>query len=250
MNESMKKVDTLILGSGYTGQFLKKYILQINPNEIIKETSRSNEDKIKFNLEDPKTWDNLPKAQKTFWTFPATPLSHVERFYNQFGKDLGKIIVIGSTSAFSAIKNDEVINEDSKLNLEMNRVAGEEFLRSQGAISVYSSGIYGPQRSPVDWVRKSYVGKSKKRINLIHVEDLSQFLYQASQIGKSSQLYIASNNIYPTWVEVIDFWESKNLVKNIPNKDSDRDSKKINSSRSISELKISLKHPNFVDSVF
>lgn len=238
----MSDKQALILGHGYTAKYLAP---QFRKNKVVS-TSRKGPPFLPFDLMDESTWDSLPeKVDLTFWTFPALPLEKVKRFYELNCNRLGQLIVIGSTSAFVTSQPDQRVDESTPLDLSQERVQGEEFLRSQGAISVYSAGIYGPDRNPLDWVKKAYVGKSSKYVNMIHVKDLCQFLIKASEVGKPGSLYIATDGNPQRWQDVIEIWEQKGLVKDVPLKESMRASKKIDNSQSISELKIDLEFENF-----
>ena len=239
----------LILGFGYTASFLKKRILNKYPQDKVSSTSRTNESHILFDLEDPETWDSLPQADLTYWTFPAVPLDLVKEFLTKKKTHLGQIIVIGSTSGFLVNENGENVNEKSSLDLSLDRVQGEDYLRSQGSILMMASGIYGEGRNPLDWVKKNYVGKSSKIVNMIHVVDLCNFLLNASFLGKPGSLYIASDGNPQSWEEVITLWEKRGLVSQVAYKESKRISKKIDSSSSIRELNVTLQFQNFADLV-
>ena len=174
----MHKVDSLILGYGYTTRFLEPLLRAQNFGGTVGITSRSKKDFIIFDLDRPSTWDNLPSSEFTYWTFPPSPTDRVIEFIKKKKSQLGRLVVVGSTSAFTCYKADEEIDEFSNFNLSLDRARAESFLKNSGAILVMSSGIYGPNRNPVDWIKKNYVGKSKKFVNMIHIEDLCLFLYK------------------------------------------------------------------------
>jgi hypothetical protein len=156
---------------------------------------------------------------------------------------------VGSTSAFLVDKPHGPVDESTPFDMSIPRVQGEVFLRDQGATLVMSSGIYGAGRNPVDWIKKGYVGKSEKYVNMIHGSDLAQFLLQASQLGEKGAVYIASDNNPQRWRDVIELWESQGLVSDVPEKASRRSSKKIDSSKSIKSLQIDLQFDNFAHAV-
>ncbi len=245
----MVNCDFLILGYGYTASFLKDYLKNKEPNSLILTTSRQGGDHIQFNLHDESTWTNLPAAKVTFWTFPAEPINLVKKLYELKKEILGQVIVIGSTGAFKVDAIHQGVDETSELDQSQARVQGEEFLNQMGSILVFSSGIYGSQRNPLDWVKKGMVGRSQKWVNMIHVADLCQFLYQAYKIGLPKEKYIASDNNPKKWQEVIQYWESKGLIKDTPERESLRLSKKIDSTRSIKDLRIKLQYPDFSKAV-
>lgn len=244
----MDSVDHLILGHGYTAAELVPFIHSKEPQAKVVSTSRQGFPYIKFDLLDPSTWDNLPQSQVSYWTFPAVPPDLVKEFYSKKKDSLGHIVVLGSTSTFKVENSGELVDETSPLDLSIDRVQGEIYLRGEGASLVMSSGIYGVGRNPLDWVKKGWVGLSDKWINMIHVKDLSQFLYQAGRF-KTGKTHIASDGDPRQWKEVIRIWEEAGLIANTPEKISTRVSKKINPAQSINELGINLKFQSFVDAV-
>lgn len=237
----------LILGSGYTAQYLKPLILSKTKDCKVFETSRSNSSHILFDLSDPTTWGNIPKVDGTYWLFPASPEDVVQSFLKEFREKLGKLVVVGSTSRFSVTKDHEEVNEAWVADNSMDRVKGEEYIRSQKGIVVCASGIYGPNRNPKSWVEKGYVAPSDKYLNLIHVEDLSQILIAAMDRGDEGLTYIASDNNPNTWNNLISFWKKTEGITLHGNpRVSKVKSKKINSSQTLGDLKVQLKYPNII----
>ena len=112
-----------------------------------------------------------------------------------------------------------------------------------------SSGIYGPGKNPVDWVKNGYVGKSEKFVNMIHVKDLAHIIFKAGERGKKNSVYIASDGVPLQWSHVIELWEKEGLLSNVAEKPSKRSSKKINSSATLLELEVDLKYRNFAEVV-
>lgn len=246
----MKNVDFLILGYGFTAEAIVKKINRESPDAVVQGTSRQGGYHIEFDLNKEETWQNLPQARFTLWSFPPVPLQAVKNFYDAVSERLGQLIVIGSTSALKVSKPNDTVDETTTLDLSIERVQSEVYLKQQGAIVVLSSGIYGPGRNPLNWVKQGYVGKNKKYVNMIHVDDLAEILFKASLFGKKGQLYIASDNNPQTWQDVIESWESKGWLANTPYKESHRVSKKVNSTKTLSKLQIKLQHKNFSEQDF
>lgn len=245
----MKQVDHLILGLGPSGMALKKWIESHEPQSSVVYTSRSNQDGILFDLDDSASWVHLPEARVTYWTFPPQSVDQIKPFVDTQKQKLGHLIVVGTTSSFALEGPNQVVDESTPLDKNNPRAQGEEYLQSQGAVLVMSSGQYGFGRNPLQWIEKGWVGRNDKFVNMIHLEDLAQFLYQAGQLGQAGQLFIASDNNLMTWNQVIDVWEAEGLIENTSKKESQRPSKKINSSRSLKELKVNLKFDNFAQGV-
>lgn len=237
----------LILGKGYTGKVLEETLQ--SRGEVFA-TSRSDSSIIEFELTRPETWKNLPKADYTFWTFPAQPLEDVQLFLKEYGNNLGKIIVIGSTGSYLVKNEGDSITEDSPLNYESERVKGEDFIREQGGIVVRASGIYGPHRNPLNWVSMGRVAPSKKFLNLIQVEDLVEILWQAAEVGKIGANYIATSSRPMPWDELIEKLSEK-FDFPIPGQTtpSKRSSKIVNGDQTLMDLKVSLKHPHILQGI-
>lgn len=242
----MEKVDYLILGHGYTAQFL---IEELPSQAKWLATSRSDQKFHYFDLTDVESWDQLPSAKVTYWTFPPTPIDLVKDFYSENKEKLGKLVVVGSTSGFLTTESHQEVTETTPFDESIERAQAEKLLMDQGATVVMSSGIYGPGKNPVDWVKNGYVGKSEKFVNMIHVKDLANIIFNAGEKGKSNSVYIASDGVPLQWSQVIELWEKEGLLANIPEKESKRSSKKINSSATMVELGIDLKHRNFANVV-
>ena len=86
---------------------------------------------LKFDLEQPSTWLNIPVAADLIWCFPATPLEQVQAFARTLNAPPRRIIVLGSTSAYDAPSQlteypPPWIDESSPVNLAKSRVQGEE----------------------------------------------------------------------------------------------------------------------------
>lgn len=240
----------LILGYGFSGFYLSSYIEMFEPQGLIIKTSRTKQFDVIFDLNDKKTWDNIPKVDFTYWLFPSVPIDAAREFYHYKKNHLGRLLVLGSTSALVASGDGEVVDESSPLDRTQERVQSEKFLREQGAMLLLSSGQYGQKRNPLSWVRDGRVGKSSKCVNMIHGEDLGQFLYQCMHLGEQKRVYIASNNNPETWSDIIQNWEERKLLSDIPHKEYTRVSKRVDCSYTIEKLKISLKYPKFSESIF
>lgn len=236
----------LILGYGYTAQFLKRALRgQYSQCEVLTTSRSKGGPHLFFNLEEESTWSHLPNVDATFWTFPAVPLQAVQSFYESEQQKLGKLVTLGSTSAFLFKGEDQIYDERSRLDLNQERVQGEEFLRRHGGVTLFSAGIYGPGRDPRDWVLRGLVGKSKKFVNMVHVEDLCHFMIQALEHGQKGNRYIASDNNPQRWDAVISYWENKAWLSDVPHQESTRPSKKICNQTSIDQLNVQINYPEF-----
>ncbi len=246
----MDKVDVLILGYGYVAQNLEQELLKNDSSlQLIKTSRQKKEGFLYFDIEDPESWNQLPEATLTYWTFPPSIEETTKEFSGVLRKKSKKTIVIGTTGSFAIDKDHQHIEESSPFDKTKERARSEEFLLSFGFSLVMSAGIYGPGRNPLDWVRSGRVGKSEKFVNMIHVSDLVQFLIGASKKSEGN-IYIASDGNPQTWQSIIEYWEQKGLVKSVPQKESSRPSKRLDPKKSIKDLNLDLKFHNFQEAVF
>lgn len=236
----METKSVLILGLGYTGRHLKKLLIENFPQLKLEATTRDGRDGT-------HAWsvgDSFPSTKSKsfdcgFICFPPS-LGFTSQFKKEFLSRASKWILVSSTGFFSVSKTDEIITEDSPLDMSLERVKAELELQKLGVITVYAAGIYGPGRDPRSWVLKGRVGRSEKFINLIQVEDLAQFLIQAMKYSEKGKRWIACDQVKYRWTELIDALG----MKDIPLKESLSTSKKVMSQHSQDQLKVKLKYPD------
>ena len=205
----------LILGSGYTSRFLMAEACR--QGRVVLCTSRDPDRQLKhlplsqrlmFDLARPDTWTNIPAHADLIWCFPALPLEQVLAFAKMLGAPPRRLVVLGSTSAYQAQSRSADypppwIDESAPIDLNKPRVQGEEYLRkAHGAIILRVAGIYGPERSPLEWIRSSRVTASRKFVNLIHVEDLAASCLLALETGQPGKVYNVSDGTPRTWAEI------------------------------------------------
>ncbi len=205
----------VVLGSGYTGRVLHR--MGTSEGRTVHATSRNplkhlagipSDQHMRFDLEQPSTWLNIPVGADLIWCFPATPLEQVQAFARTLDAPPRRIVVLGSTSAYdgpsqSAEYPPPWIDESAPIDLTKPRVQGEEYLRNElGAIVLRVAGIYGTGRNPLDWIRQGRVGPSRKYVNLIHVEDLAAICLLALDKGKPGEVYNVSDGQPHTWDEI------------------------------------------------
>jgi hypothetical protein len=201
----------VVLVSGY----LARFMLSLTNFYDVRHTSRSpnhnltwvpSQQRLRFDLTQPDTWSNIPSGADLLWCFPAAPVDAVRKFAQAIGS-FGRLVVLGSTSAYDVAESNQYpphwIDESAPIDLKIPRVQGEEFLREEcGAIVLRVSGMYGPNRNPLDWIRTGRVKPSRKYVNLIHVEDLANVCLAALERGRSGEVYNVSDGTPRTWNEI------------------------------------------------
>ena len=97
----------VILGAGYTGQFL--YPLARARGWDTLATSRTpavhllpipSSHRIEFDLLRRETWSNIPDRAHLIWCFPAIPQGAAAHFLGDRLATGGRLILLGSTSAY------------------------------------------------------------------------------------------------------------------------------------------------------
>lgn len=208
------KPPLLLLGSGYTGRFLMAEASGQGRSAVA--TSRDPDrhltdlapaQRLRFDLAQPDTWKHIPVGADIVWCFPATQLEQVQAFADRLNASSGRLVVLGSTSAYEVGESQEYpppwLDETSPIDLTKPRVQGEEFLRKKyGAIVLRVAGIYGPGRNPLNWIKQGRVGPSRKYVNLIHVEDLATICLAALDRGQPGEVYNVSDGTPRTWAEI------------------------------------------------
>ena len=221
-----------ILGSGYTAKFLvplaEQRYTQIfatsrNPDQHLDHLRP--DQRVAFDLARPDTWASIPEATDVLWCFPAVPIELVEQFAESALFHARRLVVLGSTSSYddglSAEYPPPWIEETATIDLAKPRVQGEELLRTRyGAIILRVAGIYGPGRNPIDWIRKGRVNRSRKYVNLIHVEDLGATCLAALRHAKSGEVYNVSDGQPRTWNEICEtverHWDIRSSISDEP----------------------------------
>jgi hypothetical protein len=205
----------IVLGSGYTGPVLYKRassqgwtVLATSRNPLTHLVDIPSDQRLRFDLEQPSTWENIPADADLIWCFPATPLGEVQAFARTLKTPARRIVVLGSTSAYEGSDHSTEypppwIDETAPIDLTKPRVQGEEYLREHhGAIVLRVAGIYGPGRNPLNWVKSGRVTASRKYVNLIHVEDLAAICMLALEKGKAGESYNVSDGTPRTWKDI------------------------------------------------
>ena len=252
----------ILLGAGYTGKHLASMLATTSrpffatSREPDKNLSYVPADKrMRFDLEQPSTWLNIPVSADLIWCFPAIPLERVQTFARTFDAPARRIVVLGSTSAYEVSDRSTEYpppwtDETAPIDLTKPRVQGEEFLRKDcGAIVLRVAGIYGPGRNPLDWIRKGRVSPSRKYVNLIHVEDLAAICLLALDKGKPGEAYNVSDGQPHTWNEICATAQQRWGVTAVAVHENPSPGKRISNTKLRSELGCTLRYPDLYETL-
>jgi len=166
-----------------------------------------------------------------------------------------RMVILGTTSAYEVSKDSTEfpppwIDESAPIDLTKSRVQGEEYLREHhGAIVLRVAGIYGPGRSPLDWIRQGRIGPSRKYVNLIHVEDLAAICLAAIEKGKPGEAYNVSDGTPYLWSEICATAQQRWGVSATPVKEDRSSGKRISNVKLRADLGYTLKHPDLYEAL-
>ncbi len=168
---------------------------------------------LSFDLDRSETWSHLPHPAHLVWCFPVVLSDSLQHFFARWDSATGKIIVLGSTSAYQVVGTP--VTEQSPLQTHQPRVQGEEYLRKTfGAIILRLAGLYGPGRNPLNWIRQGRIRNPQKWVNLIHVRDAAGVCLHALSQGKPGEAYLISDGIPRKWEEIFAYaWKRWNIQK-------------------------------------
>jgi nucleoside-diphosphate-sugar epimerase len=247
----------VILGTGYTGRWIYKLAREQSlpilassrrPEHHLGDVAQSS--RIQFDLDDPTTWSVLPLEADLIWTFPAAPLERVRAFARLSCNPSRRLVVLGSTSAYDRGGEPTTdlppwIDEASPVNLDLPRVQGEEYLRTQhGGMILRVAGIYGPNRNPVEWIRQGRVGPTNKFVNLVHVEDLARLCLLVLRMGRAGDIYNISDGHPRRWADICAEVSTQWGIVSPREAAPSQPGKRICNRKALEELGYTLRHPD------
>ena len=97
----------IILGSGYTAKFLLplaqhrySYVFATSRDPDRHLSHLNPDQRIRFDLARPETWQAIPPSTDIIWCFPAIPIELVRQFADAASLHIRRLVVLGSTSAY------------------------------------------------------------------------------------------------------------------------------------------------------
>lgn len=255
----------VILGAGYAGRFILP--IASRHYDVVVSTSRDPDARLadvpadrrlRFDLNEPDTWRNLPPEADLLWCFPAAPPDLVHRFAASWQGTPRRLVVLGSTSAYDLpdCLHDYPpawTDETAPIDLARPRVQGEEWLRQHhGAIVLRVAGMYGPGRNPLDWIKSGRVTASRKYVNLIHAADLAAMCLIALERGTPGTVYNVSDGHPRTWNEICLMAEREWHIRSAPSPDGSAVGKRVSNAKLLGLLTAggqSLHYPDLVRSL-
>ncbi|WP_454064856.1 hypothetical protein [Candidatus Nitrospira salsa] len=199
----------VILGAGYTGKFLyplakahgwHTYATSRSPTSHLSHVVKN--ERLFFDLAQSESWKQIPTDAHLIWCFPALPQETAADFLNTLSPSRGRLVMLGSTSAYEP-KHPAFVDEHTSVDSSVPRVQSEEYFRQNyGAVVLRLAGLYGPGRHVLDWMRKGKVQNTRKYVNLIHIEDVAKICLAALEKAQDGENFVVSDGIPRQWSEI------------------------------------------------
>lgn len=206
-------VNILILGAGWTSQFLIPQLKASNL-KFAATTRDGRESTIPFTFDpfsDDKTpFTALPSAETILVTFPLTGEGQSEKItslYREVHGESNSWIQLGSTGIFTAPHWNDANSTYSTRN---SRAIAEDELLALGGCVLNLSGLYGGTRQPRDWVirvasTKEQV-KEKKALHLIHGDDVARGIIAVHKKFTPGKRWLLTDLRVYDWWDLIQSW--------------------------------------------
>ncbi|KAJ1552381.1 hypothetical protein HK096_000396, partial [Nowakowskiella sp. JEL0078] len=184
-------VDILILGLGFTGEYIRDEAFRVNKTVAATTTTgRDSTIQWKFDPAAPETsYRVLPITSNIVITFPILDASYTSLILRNYLSTHSavpaiSVVLLGSTGVYSAPTG--IVNRSGSI-LDSERVRGENGLLAmieENGVPVYTAvlalaGLFDHvRRRPVDWVARVATSKeklgNKGALNLVHGKDVGR----------------------------------------------------------------------------
>ena len=209
----MAVVSVLILGAGWTSQFL---IPQLKTSHLtFAATTRDGRGPtIPFTFDpsshDTKPYTLLPSAATVLVTFPLTgegQSRQITSLYREVHGHTNNWIQLGSTGIFTAPHwNDH----NSSYNKESPRAIAEDELLELGGCVLNLAGLYGGERHPKNWVprvaKTKEEVKGKRALHLIHGVDVSRAVIAVHENFTRGKRWLLTDLRVYDWWDLLQDW--------------------------------------------
>jgi len=274
----MNRPCLLIFGHGYTANAFVDYVKSIDW-EIFGTTRNSqNADLLIKKGVKPLMWSDVSKIKsvinKSDYILHSIPPTEIgDPVYKKFAEaiisrsaDLSWFGYLSTTSVYGNHDGkwvDENIPVNPSSNRGLLRVKAENNWSGISNLPLHIfrlAGIYGPNRSPFDKIRSGkaqLVVKPGQFFSRIHVEDIARVLKASIEMPNYGSVYNVCDDMPAAPDEVLDYAAKLINYPDIPKvafeeadlspmaKSFYTDNKRVKNDRIKSELKITLKYPNF-----
>lgn len=238
-NPPSQNVDLLILGAGWTSQFL---IPLLHSSSITFAATTTTGHPSPYDgsptlpfLFDPSSTDTkpysiLPRAKTVLVTFPLKGIGQSKHLVDLYRQTHGLTaptttdeeeevrnnwIQLGSTSIFiSPLYNDHTSPHDTT---NPRAIAEDELLSLYGGSVLNLAGLYGGERSPRNWVtrvaRSKEEVKGKKALHLVHGVDVARAIVALHRKFTPGKRWLVTDLRVNDWWDLIQSWGAGGVEK-------------------------------------
>ncbi|KAF7722606.1 hypothetical protein EC973_002919 [Apophysomyces ossiformis] len=211
----------LILGLGWTGQFLTELLDATNVTHA-STTRDGRQNTIAWTL--PKDLDHsvdisiLPRARTVVVTFPVLNADVMSSFITAYQTKYGPTqwILLSSTRPFTG---PEKSNRHSPMDTSAERSAAEEVVLKNGGSVLHLAGLWGAQRQPCNWVSR-FASTEKLRskllvrqLHLIHGKDVARAILAVHDKFKKGERWILTDGGCYDWIQLFLTWGSHEQIE-------------------------------------
>ncbi|KAH8199710.1 hypothetical protein TruAng_006118 [Truncatella angustata] len=218
LRPSPDRVDLLILGAGWTSDFLIPLLEKKNISYAATSTTgRDGTIPFKYdpNTEDPAQFRRLPSAVTVVIVFPLKgkgQSSHLTKLYKKTHESSEPhYIQLGATSIW---KGEGWQNDDSPYDTSNSRAIAEDELMgvANGAV-MNLAGLYGGARQPRNWVDRVVKTKDelkgKGALHLIHGEDVARGIIALHKNFTPAKRWLLCDLHTYDWWDLVQDWAIK-----------------------------------------
>jgi hypothetical protein len=240
----LKSVDLLILGAGWTSQFLIP-LLKSESISFAATTTTGHDETIPFKFDpdsdDTTPYKHLPSAKTILITFPLKGTGQsklITSLYRSVHGGSNFWIQLGSTGIFTAPHwNDH----DSSYDKENVRAIAEGELLCLGGCVLNLAGLYGGERDPKNWVTR--VAKTKEQVkaklalHLVNGEDVARAIvgvYRKREGMGGKRWLVTDLRVYDWW-DLIQDWGAE-VQQRVKEKDGEEAAEALEYTKWVGEL--------------
>jgi hypothetical protein len=211
LREKPQSVDLLILGAGWTFQFL---LPQLEARKVLHaETTTTGRDgtipfKFDPDSESIEPYKQLPFAKTILITFPLVGYGqskHITALYRQTHGPQNHWIQLGSTGIYNQAGGWNT--EDSPYDTSDTRAIAEDELRVLGGEALCLAGLYGGTRQPRAWIPRLAKNKEdvrkRKNVHFVHGEDVARAVIAAHEKPCPGKRWIITDLRTYDWYDLI-----------------------------------------------
>ncbi|KAI7902072.1 uncharacterized protein BX663DRAFT_436093 [Cokeromyces recurvatus] len=212
----------LILGLGWTGQFLAELMISMNLN-FAATTRDGRNDTIQWSLPNichDVDVTQLPYSKTVLITFPIMQPECLTVLMDSYEKRHGnpsQWILLSSTRPF--VGNPANRHTPLDRSKDTGRIGAEDIILERGGTVLHLSGLWGNQRQPKGWVPRFSSKEAikdkllRRQLHLIHGKDVARAILAVHNQFKRGERWIVSDTGCYDWIKLFLTWGSIEQIK-------------------------------------